>query len=156
MPLNKKIIENAKPGINGKGQPTDKPYKLGDSGGLFLLVRPNGGKWWRFKYRFSGKENQLSLGSYPDVSLKSAREQRDDLRQLLTNGINPSIHLKTIRKEQQETEAFRQSHAKFVLDNYGALSFLLQDQRYLSLSAQETEQLRTFLDATKDVLPKEK
>ncbi len=71
MPLTIESIESAKPGVNAKGEATDKPYKLGDSGGIFLLIQPNGGKWWRFKYRFAGKENRVSLGRYPEVSLYS-------------------------------------------------------------------------------------
>ncbi|MCH8209713.1 MAG: DUF4102 domain-containing protein, partial [Nitrospinae bacterium] len=80
MPLTTKIIKNAQPGINAKGNLTDKPYKIGDSGGLFLLVTPAGGKWWRFKYRFLGKENLISLGTYPLVSLTEARAKRDEFR----------------------------------------------------------------------------
>jgi integrase len=75
----------------------EKPYKLGDSGGLFVIVRPNGAKWWRLKYRFGGKEKQLSLGVYPDVSLSKARERRDEYRKLLADDIDPSGHRKAQR-----------------------------------------------------------
>jgi phenylalanyl-tRNA synthetase alpha chain len=78
--------------LNAK--PKEKPYKLGDSGGLFVIVRPNGAKWWRLKYHFGGKEKLLSLGVYPDVSLQEARRRRDEYRQLLANGVNPSNHRK--------------------------------------------------------------
>lgn len=61
MPLTDIAVRSAKP--------EDKPYKKGDEKGMFLLVTPNGGKWWRLKYRFGGKEKLLSLGTYPDVSL---------------------------------------------------------------------------------------
>ena len=56
-----------------KATPGEKPKKLFDGGGLYLLVHPNGSKWWRWKYRFAGKEQLLALGVYPDVSLKAAR-----------------------------------------------------------------------------------
>ena len=56
---------------------TDKPYKMSDGGGLYLEVDPAGGKYWRFKYRFAGKEKRISLGVYGDVSLAEAREKRD-------------------------------------------------------------------------------
>jgi len=69
MCLTIKIIKEAQPGINTQGNLTNKPCKIGDSGGLFLLVTPTGGKWWRFKFRYGGKEKQLSLGTYPLVSL---------------------------------------------------------------------------------------
>ena len=64
-------------------KPGAKPLKLFDGGGLFLLVNPNGSRWWRLKYRFAGKEKLLSLGVFPDVSLQDARERRDGARKLL-------------------------------------------------------------------------
>ena len=70
--------------------PQSKLYKLFDGGGLFLLVTPAGGKWWRLKYRFDGKEKQISLGVYPAVSLEDARIRRDEARRLVASGINPS------------------------------------------------------------------
>lgn len=75
-------------------KPTDKTQKLFDGGGLHLEVSPAGGKWWRWRYRFGGKPQQLSLGTFPDVSLKMAREKRDDARKLLNSGVNPSAHRK--------------------------------------------------------------
>jgi integrase len=75
-------IQNAKP----KG----KPYTLADGNGLHLLVKPTGAKLWRFRYRYAGKANMLSFGSYPEVSLASAREQRDAARTLLAEGKDPS------------------------------------------------------------------
>lgn len=71
-------------------KPTDKPQKLFDGGGLFLLVMPNGGKWWRLKYRHACKEKLLSLGTYPEISLKDARERREEARKLIANGVDPS------------------------------------------------------------------
>ena len=64
---------------------------MGDSGGLFLLVHPNGGKYWRLKYRISGKGKLFSIGVYPDISLKQVREARDEVRKLIAQGgIDPS------------------------------------------------------------------
>lgn len=71
-------------------KPTDNPQKLFDGGGLFLLVTPNGGKWWRIKYRYAGKEKLLSIGTYPEVSLKDARERREEARKHIANGDDPS------------------------------------------------------------------
>ncbi|MES2403166.1 MAG: integrase arm-type DNA-binding domain-containing protein [Pseudomonadota bacterium] len=72
-------------------KPQAKPYKLADERGMFLLVQPNGSRWWRFKYRRpdTHKENLLSLGTFPDVSLRKARERRDEARRLLADGIDP-------------------------------------------------------------------
>lgn len=67
----------------------DKPIKKADEKGLFLLLQPSGGKLWRFKYRFNGKEKKLGLGRYPDVSLKEARRRRDEARQTLAMGNDP-------------------------------------------------------------------
>jgi len=71
-------------------KPHEKPYKLGDGGGLYLLVNPNGALWWRLKYQFEGREKLLSLGVYPRVSLQQARAIRDEARKAIANGINPS------------------------------------------------------------------
>ena len=81
MALTDTGIKNAKPGA--------KPAKLFDGGGLFLLIAPTGGKLWRLKYRFWGREKTFALGSYPQISLKHARERRDDARKLLANEVEP-------------------------------------------------------------------
>lgn len=82
-PLSPSAVANAKPKA--------EPYTLPDGRGMFLLVQPTGAKWWRFKYRRPGtkKRNTLSLGIYPDVSLKQARERREAARKLLADGIDP-------------------------------------------------------------------
>ncbi|PLY36041.1 integrase [Pectobacterium carotovorum] len=67
-----------------------KPFKVSDSHGLYLLVNPGGSRLWYLKYRVNGKESRLGLGAYPDVSLAYARQQRDGIRKLLTQNINPS------------------------------------------------------------------
>lgn len=72
-----------------KAAPAEKDYKLADEKGLYLLVRPAGGKLWRLKYRIAGKEKLLALGSYPDVSLAAARELRDEARKKIAAGIDP-------------------------------------------------------------------
>jgi len=82
MPLNDVAIRAAKPG--------PKPIKLSDERGLFLLVQPSGGKLWRLKYRIAGREKKLSLGRYPDVALKEARERCAEARKLIAAGIDPS------------------------------------------------------------------
>jgi hypothetical protein len=71
-------------------RPRGKAYKLFDERGMYLLVAPEGGRWWRFAYRFQGKRKQISLGVYPDVTLKRAREKRDEARTLVADGKDPS------------------------------------------------------------------
>ena len=97
MPLTDTTIRNAKPG--------SKAAKLYDERGLFLIVTPQGGKWWRFRYKWAGKEKLLSLGTYPDISLKEAREKRDEARNLLANDIDPSEHRKVTKQARVERSA---------------------------------------------------
>ncbi|MGE0386740.1 MAG: tyrosine-type recombinase/integrase [Gammaproteobacteria bacterium] len=82
MPLTDTAIRSTKPG--------EKPKKLFDGGGLYLEVAPNGGKWWRFKYRFQGLEKRISLGVYPEIGLKDARSRREEARKQVALGIDPS------------------------------------------------------------------
>ncbi len=99
MPLTDAAVRNA--------VPRDKPYRLADSAGLYLEVSPAGGKYWRFKYRFGGKEKRLALGVYPAVGLKEARVRRDAARKLLADGIDPSAH----RKVQKAATVERASNS---------------------------------------------
>lgn len=73
-----------------KARPRAKPYKLSDGNGLHLLVEPNGSKLWRFRYHFDRKEKMMSLGSFPEISLASARTKRDEARKLVAAGTDPS------------------------------------------------------------------
>jgi integrase len=82
----------------------EKPYKLADGGGLVLLINPNGSRWWRLRYRYQGREQMLSLGTYPDVALKRAREKRAESRRLLADGINPGA--KRLAERQASTDSF--------------------------------------------------
>jgi len=83
-------------------KPKEKDYKLADEKGLYLLVKPAGGKYWRFKYRFDGKERKLSIGVYPDVSLAHARQARDSARTLLAQSIDPGLHKKAAKMARIE------------------------------------------------------
>jgi integrase len=110
MPLTDTAIRNAKPGA--------KPIKLFDGGGLYLELSPAGGRWWRLKYRHGGKELRISLGVYPDVTLRTARERRDEARRLLAEGIDPGALRKTAKARSAEAAAntfeavAREWHAK--------------------------------------------
>ena len=75
-----------------KAKPKEKQYKLADERGMYLLIHPKGGKWWRLDYRFQGKRKTLSLGTVPDVSLKEARKKRDEARSILEDGADPSYY----------------------------------------------------------------
>lgn len=88
-----------------KTKSADKPRRLFDGGGLYLEVAPSGGKWWRLKYRFGGKEKRLSLGTYPDTGLADARARRDAARKLLAAGIDPGEQRKAERAAGNERAA---------------------------------------------------
>lgn len=110
MALTDTAIRNAKP--------TNKPVKMTDGGGLYLLLNPNGSRWWRLDYRHSGKRKTLSMGTYPDTGLKDAREKRDTARKLLTTGVDPGELRKAAKAagEEQAANSFeviaREWHAK--------------------------------------------
>lgn len=70
-------------------KPAPKSYKRGDDKGLFILGHPSGSLLWRFKYRFYGQERALSFGKYPEVTLKMARDKRDEARAMLAEGVDP-------------------------------------------------------------------
>jgi len=84
-------------------KPTAKPFKLSDGGGLVLLVQPSGGKWWRYRYRFAGKEKMLALGAYPDISLADARERHAQARKVLVAGKDPG----ELKKEAKRLVAIK-------------------------------------------------
>lgn len=82
MALSDVAVRNAKP--------REKEYKLSDSGGLYLLVTPAGGKLWRLKFRVDGREKKLAIGAYPEIGLGDARKRRDEARELIAAGKDPS------------------------------------------------------------------
>jgi len=110
MPLTDTAIKNTKP--------TDKARKLADGGGLYLLLNPNGSRWWRLDYRYSGKRKTLSMGTYPDTGLKGARDKRDVARALLRIGVDPGAQRKAAKAAGAESAAnsfeviAREWHAK--------------------------------------------
>ena len=87
-----------------QAKPKAKPYKLADGGGLYLHVK-TAGKYWRYKYRFAGKEKLLALGTYPDISLADARKLHQAARENLADGIDPSSHKKTKKSADQSSSA---------------------------------------------------
>ena len=88
-----------------------KARKISDGGGLALKARPNGAGWWRLRYWLDSKEGMLSLGTYPEVSLKVARQKRDEVRKLVAAGTDPSAHRKA-----DKVQRIRASEAKVLAD----------------------------------------
>lgn len=102
MKLNDQICKHAKPchnTLNPEKDYTNKPYKMPDGGGLYMEVTPQGSKLWRLKYRFLGKQKKLSIGIYPTITLAEAREQRDEAKRLLSQGLDPSAVKKEVKQE---------------------------------------------------------
>ncbi|MBW8296192.1 integrase arm-type DNA-binding domain-containing protein [Sphingopyxis sp.] len=132
MPLTSIAIQNAKP--------REKPYKMGDALGLFLLIQPSGGKLWRLKYRIDGREKKLGLGTFPDVSLGEARKRRDEARSLIAAGKDPSI-------EQRKTKL----RSRISADNtFGAIAVEMiakqkEDQTWAPSTAKRCEHLLSLL-----------
>ena len=117
----------------------DKDYKLSDGGGLYLLITKAGGKHWKLKYKFEGKETKLSLGAYPAITLSKARELREENKQLIANGINPN-ELKQIEKAKQEEQKKKDLNT---LDN-------ITDEFFLQIEENATpkylKKLRSYYD----------
>lgn len=119
----------------------EKPYKLTDGDGLFLLVTPAGGKWWRFKYRFGGKEKLLSFGTYPEVSLSDARVKRDVARKQVASGVDPG----ELRKAQK---------AAMVADGENSFEVVAREWHGKYAKTWSTSHATTILDRfVKDVFP---
>lgn len=132
MPLTDTAIRASKP--------KERPYKLADAQGLYLLVSPKGSRLWRLKYRIAGKEKLLAIGPYPAISLKEAREARDNAKKLLAAGADPSAS----KREAREAEAAATEHIfRAIADEYldklkregKAASTLSKVEWLLSLSA---------------------
>jgi integrase len=123
----------------------DKPYKLGDSGGLHLLVKPNGRKYWRLKYRHAGKEKLLALGVYgisgSGVSLKNARKKRDKAKEQLSNGVDPSLAKQQLKAQFNDNQE----------NSFAVIANEWHIKKSKSLAATTANRQRDLLD--NDILP---
>ncbi|WP_109976526.1 tyrosine-type recombinase/integrase [Escherichia coli] len=88
-------------------KPTDKPFKVSDSHGLYLRVKPGGSRHWYLKYRISGKESRIALGAYPAISLSDARQQREGIRKMLALNINPVQQRAAVRGSRTPEKVFK-------------------------------------------------
>ncbi|MCP6173984.1 tyrosine-type recombinase/integrase [Klebsiella pneumoniae] len=122
-------------------KPKDKPYKLSDGGGLYLLVNPNGSRYWRLKYRVAGKEKLLALGVYPDVTLAEARQKRADAKKVLAAGGDPG------QEKQEEKQAKEQA----VANSFERLAMEWHTHKSTSWSEGYAEHLLMYLK--KDIFP---
>jgi integrase len=119
MALTELGIRAAKPGL--------KPLKLYDGAGLYLLISPGGSRLWRFKYQFGGRERLISLGPYPEVSLKVARERRDEARRIVAAGGDPSAKRKA--EKTAVSESFQAVSLEWLESKKGAITERVLEKR---------------------------
>ncbi|EPY5321481.1 tyrosine-type recombinase/integrase [Klebsiella variicola] len=119
----------------------DKPYKLSDGGGLYLLVNPNGARYWRLKYRVAGKEKSLALGVYPDVSLADARQKRAEAKKVLAAGGDPG----------QEKQEKKHARAMAVSNSFERLALEWHEHKSMNWSAGYASDILEYL--RKDIFP---
>ena len=136
-------------------RPTDRPQKFSDSGGLHLLVKPNGGKYWRYSYRVNGKQKTLALGVYPDVRLAEARDRHMEARRQLGRGIDPSA--KKLASELTFEVIARQWYAHWATDrnarHAGYVLKRLEADVFPEIGSQPVSEIPTsaFRDAVKKI-----
>jgi integrase len=114
-------------------KPADRAVKLSDSGGLYLLIQPNGSKLWRLAYRFGGKQKTLAIGVYPTVTLKHAREKRDEAKRLLADNIDPSMQRRLEKLTAASGNTFRAVAEEVLvkLEREGRADVTLAKKRWL-------------------------
>jgi integrase len=123
----------------------EKPYKMGDAGGLFLLVQPSGGKLWRLKYRVDGREKKLAIGPYPEISLAEARRRRDDARTLIVTGKDPS---REKQRDKDRSRAQAESTFAALTKEYCAKRKRDGDKAWAATTVTRSEYLLSLLDSS--------
>lgn len=132
-------------------KPQEKEYTLVDGDGMFLLVHPNGSRYWRFRFRFGGKQHLMAFGVYPETSLADARQKREEARRLVAAGIDPREHKRAVKEEQtKEAITFesvaRDWHAtnkKWSEDHSRRVLKSLEDNLFSAIGKRSIEELKT-------------
>lgn len=132
-------------------KPQEKEYTLVDGDGMFLLVHPNGSRYWRFRFRFGGKQHLMAFGVYPETSLADARQKREEARRLVAAGIDPREHKRAVKEEQaKENITFesvaREWHAtnkKWSEEHSRRVLKSLEDNLFHAIGKRSIEELRT-------------
>lgn len=132
-------------------KPQEKEYTLVDGDGMFLLIHPNGSKYWRFRFRFGGKQHLMAFGVYPETSLADARQKREEARRLVAAGIDPREHKRAVKEEQaKENITFesvaREWHAankKWSEEHRRRVLKSLEDNLFSAIGKRSIEELKT-------------
>ncbi|HAO9083766.1 TPA: integrase arm-type DNA-binding domain-containing protein [Escherichia coli] len=132
-------------------KPQEKEYTLVDGDGMFLLIHPNGSKYWRFRFRFGGKQHLMAFGVYPETSLADARQKREEARRLVAAGIDPREHKRAVKEEQaKEAITFesvaREWHAtnkKWSEEHSRRVLKSLEDNLFPTIGKRSIEELKT-------------
>ncbi|USI75483.1 integrase arm-type DNA-binding domain-containing protein [Sphingopyxis sp. USTB-05] len=142
MPLTDTAVRHAKP--------RDKSYKMADMQGLYIQVLPSGGKHWKMKYRFDGREKKLSFGEYPRVSLRDARQQRDEARDLLSKGIDPAYEK---RRDRLRAKVLGENTFTAISNEYCHKRRRDGDKAWAPATAKRCEYLLSLLDNSIGKMP---
>ncbi|ENM2867230.1 integrase arm-type DNA-binding domain-containing protein [Citrobacter koseri] len=132
-------------------KPEAKAYKLTDGEGMILLVHPNGSKYWRFRFRFSGKQHLMAFGVYPETSLADARQKREEARRLVAAGIDPREHKRAVKEEQTKeaitfesvARAWHATNKKWSEDHSRRVLKSLEDNLFPAIGKRSIEELKT-------------
>ena len=132
-------------------KPQEKEYTLVDGDGMFLLIHPNGSKYWRFRFRFGGKQHLIAFGVYPETSLADARQKREEARKLVAAGIDPREHKRAVKEEEaKEAITFesvaREWHAankKWSEEHSRRVLKSLEDNLFSAIGKRSIEELKT-------------
>ena len=132
-------------------KPQEKEYTLVDGDGMFLLIHPNGSKYWRFRFRFGGKQHLMAFGVYPETSLADARQKREEARRLVAAGVDPREHRRAVKEEQtKEVITFesvaREWHAsnqKWSESHSGRVLKSLEDNLFAAIGKRNIAELKT-------------
>ncbi|AUV55356.1 integrase [Raoultella planticola] len=132
-------------------KPDTKEYSLADGDGMSLLVHPNGSKYWRFRFRFGGKQHLIAFGVYPETSLADARQKREEARRLVAAGIDPRVHKRAVKEEQaKEAITFESvardwhaSNQKWSESHSGRVLKSLEDNLFAAIGKRNITELKT-------------
>ncbi|HBZ7679713.1 TPA: integrase arm-type DNA-binding domain-containing protein [Klebsiella variicola subsp. variicola] len=132
-------------------KPEEKEYSLVDGDGMFLLVKPNGSKYWRFRFRFGGKQHLMAFGVYPEISLADARKKREEARRLVAASIDPREHKRAVKEEQaKEIITFEKvarewlvTNQKWSEDHANRVKKSLEDNIFPAIGARNIAKLGT-------------